>query len=221
MNAGAIEDALFEQIRTHLFTPVVGDILDRHGYWHQFLPQPIKPISPDFRIIGRAFPVQIADAIGTQSRPFGRLTEALDAIQTNEVYLATGGSMNCASWGEILTATARTRGGAGAILDGFHRDTPKVLEQGWPVFSRGSFAQDAGVRSSVVDYRCKVEIGGVLVQPGDLVFADIDGVLIVPQTIEKEIITEALEKALGEKAVRREIEGGSTATAVFDRFGIL
>jgi 4-hydroxy-4-methyl-2-oxoglutarate aldolase len=214
-------DKLFEQIRTHLFTPVVGDILDREGLWHQFLPQPIKPLRSDFRIIGRAFPVQIGDAVGPQARPFGKLTEALDAIQPGEVYIATGGSMNCASWGEILTATARTRGGNGAILDGFHRDTPKVLEQNWPVFSRGSFAQDAGVRSSVINYRCTVEIGGVIISPGDLVFADVDGVLIIPHKIEEKIIELALEKATGEKTVRHEIEGGSSSTAVFDRYGIL
>ena len=221
LSESTADEKLFEKIRTYLFTPVVGDILDREGFWHQFLPQPIKPLRPDFRIIGRAFPVQIADAVGPQERPFGRLTEALDAIQPGEVYIATGGSMNCASWGEILTATARTRGGHGAILDGFHRDTPKVLEQNWPVFSRGSFAQDAGVRSSVIDYRCTVEIGGVLIAPGDLVFADVDGVLIIPQKIEEKVVTLALEKAMGEKKVRSEIEGGSSSTAVFDRYGIL
>jgi 4-hydroxy-4-methyl-2-oxoglutarate aldolase len=211
----------FELIRRHLFTPVVGDILDREGHWHQFLPQPIKPLNPAHRIIGRAFPVQLADVAGSQGRPFGRLTEALDSILPGEVYLATGGSMNCAAWGEILTATARTRGGAGAVIDGYHRDTLRVLEQDWPVFSRGSFAQDAGVRSSVVNFRCIVEIGGVRVEPGDLVFADIDGVLVVPKAVEERVIQLALEKVAGEKVVRKEIEAGSTSTAVFDRYGIL
>ena len=164
---------------------------------------------------------QIADVAGLQSKPFGRLTEALDAVQPGEVYLATGGAMNCAAWGEILTATARTRGGVGAVIDGFHRDTPRVLEQNWPVFSRGSFAQDAGVRSSVMDFRCTVEIGGVLVEPGDLIFGDIDRVLVIPRAIEGHIIEMALEKVAGEKIVRKEIEAGSTSTAVFDRYGIL
>jgi regulator of RNase E activity RraA len=215
------DSELFALIRERLFTPVLGDILDRERRWHQFLPQPIKPIAPMHRVIGRAMPVQIADVAGPQSRPFGRLTDALDAIQPDEVYVATGGSMNCAAWGEILTATARTRGGAGAVIDGFHRDTPRVLEQNWPVFSRGSFAQDAGVRSSVIDFRCTVEIGGALVEPGDLIFGDIDGVLVIPSAIEGLIIELALEKVAGEKVVRKEIEAGSTSTAVFDRYGIL
>jgi len=123
--------------------------------------------------------------------------------------------------GEIMTATARTRGAAGAVIDGFHRDTPRVLEQRWPVFSRGSFAQDAGVRSSVIASRCPVEIGGVWVEPGDLIFGDIDGVLVVPRKMEERVVQLALEKVAGEKVVRGEIEAGSTSTAVFDRYGIL
>jgi len=215
------DQQLFQLIRDHLFTPVVGDILDRERCLHQFLPQPIKPLDPAYRLIGRAMPVRIADVSGPQSRPFGLLTDGLDALAPGEIYLATGGSMGCAAWGEIMTATARTRGAAGAVIDGFHRDTPRVLEQHWPVFSRGSFAQDAGVRSSVIAYRCPVEIGGVWIEPGDLIFGDIDGVLVVPRRMEENVIRLALEKVAGEKVVRSEIEAGSTSTAVFDRYGIL
>ncbi|HEV2135854.1 MAG TPA: RraA family protein [Terracidiphilus sp.] len=215
------DSELFQLLRERLFTAVIGDILDREGRYHQFLPQPIKPLKVEYRVAGRAFPVRIEDVEGQQRRPFGRLTEALDAIRPGEVYLATGGSMNCAAWGEIMTATARTRGGAGAVIDGFHRDTPRVLEQNWPVFSRGSFAQDAGVRSSVVDFRCAVEIGGVAAEPGDLVFGDVDGVLVIPHAMEKRVIELAMEKVSGEKMVRREIESGSSSTDVFNRYGIL
>jgi 4-hydroxy-4-methyl-2-oxoglutarate aldolase len=215
------DSELFLLLRERLFTAVIGDILDREGRYHQFLPQPIKPLKAEFRVAGRAFPVRIEDVKGAQARPFGRLTEALDAIGPGEVYLATGGTMNCAAWGEIMTATVRTRGGAGAVIDGFHRDTPRVEEQNWPVFSRGSFAQDAGVRSSVVDFRCAVEIGGVGVEPGDLVFGDVDGVLVIPRAMEKRVVELAMEKVSGEKIVRREIESGSSSTDVFNRYGIL
>jgi regulator of RNase E activity RraA len=221
MTSANSDSELFQLLREKLFTAVLGDILDREGHWRQFLPQPIKPLDPAYRVVGRAFPVRIEDVNGPQGRPFGRLTEALDAIEPGEVYVATGGSMNCAAWGEILTATARTRGGAGAVIDGFHRDTPRVLEQKWPVFSRGSFAQDAGVRSSVVEFRCAVEIGGVSVAPGDLIFGDIDGVVVIPRAAERRVIELALEKVAGEKVVRREIESGSTSSDVFNRYGIL
>lgn len=215
------DSELFQLVLSRLFTAVVGDILDREGFYHQFLPQPIKPLRAEYRVVGRAFPVRVEDVSGPQSRPFGRLTEALDAMQPGEVYLATGGSMHCAAWGEIMTATARTHGAAGAVIDGFHRDTPRVLDQNWPVFSRGSFAQDAGVRSSVVDYRCAADVGGVRIEPGDLVFGDVDGVLIIPRAIEKRVVDLAIEKVAGEKIVRGEIESGRSSTDVFNRYGIL
>ncbi len=84
-----------------------------------------------------------------------------------------------------------------------------------------NFAQDAGVRSSVVDFRCAVEIGSVVVEPGDLIFGDIDGVLAIPRAIELRIAQLAIDKIAGEKTVRREIESGSSTTDVFDRYGIL
>jgi len=211
----------FERIQTTLYTPVIGDILDTLGLWHQFLPQPIQPLHTDMKLVGRAMPVQIVDAWGVQSSPFGRMTEALDSLQPGEIYVVTGGSLNCAAWGEIMTATARTRGAVGAIIDGFHRDTPRVLEQSWPVFSRGRFAQDAGVRSKVADFRCPVEIGGVLVSPGDLIVADLDGVVVVPRRVEDEVIEKALEKATGEKVVRKAIEAGMSSTEAFRKYGIL
>ncbi|MFT3789446.1 MAG: RraA family protein [Tepidisphaeraceae bacterium] len=212
---------LFELMRNTLYTPVVGDILDGLGYTHQFLPQPIQPMRESMTLAGRAMPVLMIDVFGPQKQPFGKLTEALDQLQPGEIYLASGGEMRCAYWGEILTATAKKRGAVGAVINGFHRDSPKVLEQNWPVFSRGRFAQDSGVRTQVADYRCPIEVGGVNVQPGDLIFADLDGVLVIPRSVETETITKALEKARGEKLVRKEIEAGMSSTAAFKKYGIL
>ena len=212
---------LFQLCARELYTPVVGDILDDLGFTRQFLPQPIQPLREEMKLAGRAMPVVMIDVYGRQKKPFGLLTEALDQLEPGEIYLASGGDMRCAYWGEILTATAKARGAAGAIINGFHRDTPKVLEQNWPVFSRGRFAQDSGVRTQVVDYRCPVEIGQVSVLPGDLVFGDLDGVVIVPKKVEAEVIEKALAKARGEKLVRKEIEAGMSSTAAFKKYGIL
>lgn len=204
-----------------LYTPVVGDILDELGHTHQFLPQPIQPMREDMKVAGRAMPVLMIDVFGRQKHPFGRLTEALDQLKPGEVYLASGGAMRCAYWGEILTATARKRGATGAVINGFHRDTPRVLEQHWPVFSHGSFAQDSLVRTQVVDYRCPIEVGQVAVAPGDLIFGDLDGVVVVPKSVEAEVIERALAKARGERLVRKEIEAGMTSTEAFRKYGIL
>ena len=215
------EEEMMELIRRELYTPVLGDILDGLGLYHQFLPPAIQPLRLEDKLAGRAMPVLIADVYGPQDQPFGRLTEALDQLKPGEVYVATGGSMNCAAWGELLTATARVRGAAGAVINGYHRDTPKVLEQNWPVFSRGRFAQDASVRSRVIDYRCSVEIEGVRVEPGDLIVGDLDGVLVIPKKCETEVVSLALEKARKEKVVRKAIESGMSATEAFRKYGVL
>lgn len=212
---------MLETIKKELYTPVVGDILDTLGLYHQFLPQAVRPLDNNMKVAGFAMPVLMIDVFGEQEKPFGLLTEALDDLQENEVYIATGGTMRCAYWGELLTATARTRKAVGAVVNGWHRDTSQVLEQNWPVFSHGCYAQDSSVRTQVVNYRCPIELGDVWINPGDLVFGDIDGVLIIPKEHIDYVIEKALEKARGEKEVRQAIENGMTATAAFAKFGIL
>lgn len=214
------DDVLFALMTSRLYTAVVGDVLDALGCHHQFLPREIQPLTPEMKVAGRAMPVLACDVYGEQTTPFGRLTEALDQIAPGEVWVC-GGSRNCALWGEILTATARMRGGAGAVVHGPHRDTPRVLEQQWPVFSTGRFAQDSRVRTSIVDYRVPIELGAVRVEPGDIVFGDLDGVVVVPRGREREVVERALEKASAENLVRRDIEAGMSATDAFRKHGVL
>jgi regulator of RNase E activity RraA len=213
--------ALLRALREELYTPVVGDVLDQLGYYHQFLPPEIRAIRSGMKVAGYAMTSLVLDVFGPQAKPFGMLTEALDSLQPDEVYLAGGGAGRSAYWGELLTATARTRGAAGAVLAGWHRDTPQVLEQDWPVFSFGAWAQDSSVRTQVVDYRCPIEIGGVTVNSGDVIFGDIDGVVVIPAEHAEETVARALVKARGERQVRAAIEGGMSSTAAFATFGIL
>lgn len=214
-------DERLQLIREQLYTPVIGDVLDTLGLEHQFLPPEIRGILPTSILLGRAMPVLIADVFGPQAQPFGRLTEALDQLEPGEIYLARNTGTPTAAWGEILTATAIARGANGAVIDGYHRDTPAVLAQDWPVFSRGGYAQDAGVRKSVIDYRTRIEIGGVLIEPGDLVFGDRDGVVVIPQRVENEVIERALTKAKTENLVRRAIESGMSSTEALRTYGVL
>lgn len=207
-------------VREQLGTAVLGDVLDQVGHTHQFLPQPITPIREDMVVVGRAMTVLISDGFSPK-QPFGRLTEALDQLVPGEVYLARGGRTDCAAWGEILTAAARSRGAGGAVIDGYHRDTARVLAQHWPVFSRGSYAQDAAVRSQVVDFRVPVEIGTVRIRPGDLVVGDLDGVVVVPSYIENEVLERALAKAEAQRRVLHAITGGMSSTEAFAIYGVL
>ena len=214
------DNELFILIKERLYTPVIGYILDSLGCFHQFLPREIQPLTLDMKVAGRAMPVLTCDVYGEQEQPFGKLTEALDQIRPGEVWIS-GGSMSSALWGEILTATARVRGGTGAVVHGPHRDTPKVLEQNWPVFSTGRFAQDSRVRTYVQNFRIPIEIEGVNIEPGDLVFGDLDGVVIVPKDLEVAVIKKALEKAAAENVVRAEIEAGMSSTDAFRKYGVL
>lgn len=214
------EEEMFSLIRERLYTPVVGDILDVMGYSHQFLPAGIRPLKEGMKIAGKACTVLECDVFEAQEKPFGLLTEALDQLDQNEVYIATG-AHNSAMWGELLTAAAKMRGAVGAVLNGYTRDTPQVLDQQFPVFSAGCWAQDSSIRTNVIDFRCTIEIGSVIIHDGDLVFGDVDGVLIIPKAIAGECIEKALEKAAGEKEVRKAIENGMGATEAFRIFGIL
>lgn len=228
------DEELFSLIREKLYTPVVGDILDQMGYTHQFLPMNIRPLTalvppnmvapmePDNRnaLVGWACTVLENDVFCAPKKPFGYLTEALDQLRPNEIYVATG-AHNSALWGELLTATSKVRGAVGAVIDGPTRDTPQVLSQNFPVFCTGCWAQDSSLRTYVFDFRCPIEIGQVTIQDGDLIFGDVDGVLAVPRGIVEEVIEKALEKAAGEKLVRKAIENGMSATDAFAHFGIL
>ncbi len=222
-STGSIADdaARLNLIRTELYTPVVGDILDNLGYRRQFLPPGIRGMTDEMKVAGRAMPVLIADVTGPQKRPFGKLTEALDQLLAGEIYIAQNATIPCSAWGEILTATARQRGAVGAVVDGYHRDTPRILQQDFPVFSRGAYAQDAAVRASVLDYRCTIRLGDVEIEPGDLIFGDIDGVVVIPAAVEDEVIERSLAKARTENVVRTAIEAGMSSTEALRMYGVL
>ncbi|RIQ18998.1 RraA family protein [Jiangella rhizosphaerae] len=221
MSSAATDDSVVSAVRERLGTAVIGDVLDALGRVHQVLPPRLRPLAPHLKLAGRAMPVLNADVHGPQRTPFGRLTESLDQLAPDEVYVAGGGTSRCAYWGELLTAAARTRGAAGAVVDGYHRDTAKVLDQRWPVFSRGAYTQDSAVRLTTIDYRVPIEIGGVWIEPGDLVVGDVDGVVVVPGGIEAEVIERALEKAATENVVRTAIENGMSAVEAFRTYGVL
>jgi regulator of RNase E activity RraA len=221
---------LFQICRTELFTAVVGDIMDKLKLRRQFLSPQIQPLRQDMVVVGRAMPVLEADVFEEThpgsanpllSKPFGLMLEALDDLKPNEVYICAGASPTYALWGELMSTRAVKLGAAGAVVDGYSRDTAGILAMNFPTFSYGRYAQDQAPRGKVIDFRVPLEIGGVRVNNGDIVFGDIDGVCIVPRHAEEEVITKALEKARGEKLVKKAIENGMSARESFDRFGIM
>lgn len=224
------DEELFTITQRELFTSVVGDVMDRMRLFHQFLPPQIRPLHLEMVVLGRAMPVLSAETFeekieGTanelSAKAFGLMLEALDDLRPNEIYVNTGSSPRNAMWGELMSTRAGKLGARGAVLNGYVRDTRAILKLNFPTFAFGSYGQDAGPRYKVYDFRIPIEIGGVRVNPGDILFGDIDGVLVVPAQAETEVFTLALEKARGEKVVRRELESGSSAVAAFRKHGIM
>lgn len=223
------DSELFAMMKESLYSAVLGDILDKMGYLHQFLPWRVQPLGDDMVVAGRAMPVLEADAFEELSngrnpimkKPFGLMLEALDDLKQDEVYICTGSSPSYALVGELMCTRMQILGSAGAVVNGFHRDTKGILELNFPCFSYGRYAQDQGPRGKVIDFRVPIEIEGVRVNPGDIVFGDMDGVLIVPKEIEVEVIQKAYEKATGEKMVAEAIRGGMGAKESFDKHGIM
>ena len=149
------------------------------------------------------------------------MMDALDDLKPDEVYICTGASPRYALWGELMSVRATKCGAAGAVVDGYSRDTRGVLALGFPTFSHGSYAQDQGPRGKVIDFRIPIQIGQARVAPGDIVFGDLDGVCIVPCAAEEEVLARAFEKARKEKVVRKALEEGMPSKAAFEKYGIL
>jgi regulator of RNase E activity RraA len=224
------DDELFATARGELFTCVVGDIMDKMQLTHQYLPAAIRPLRQDMTLLGRAMPVLSGDvfqerversANALSAKPFGLMLEALDDLRPNEIYVNTGSSPRNAMWGEMMSIRALKLGATGVVVNGYVRDTRAILSLNFPTFSFGSYGQDSAPRYKVYDFRIPIEIGGVSIRPGDMLFGDVDGVLVVPVEVETEVFTKALEKARSEKTVKRDLESGVTAVEAFARHGIM
>ena len=230
MNRWRDDDELFSVMRATLSTAAVGDVLDTMGFRHQFLPPNIQPLDSAMVVAGRAMPVLEADYFTYRDedgqselsrKPFGLMLHALDDLKPNEVYVASGGSPRYALWGELMTTRAKQLGATGAVLNGYSRDTKGILAQQFPTFSYGRYAQDQGYRGKVVDFRVAIEIESVRISPGDILFGDLDGVLVIPNDAVHEAVSKALEKVSAENTVRTAIEAGMSTVEAFEKFGVM
>jgi regulator of RNase E activity RraA len=212
---------LFRLMRERLCTAIIGDVLDLHGYRAQFLPPECRPLRPDMVVCGRAMTVHEVDVEEQTDPPFGLMLKALDSLEQNEVYVAAGGSPKYALWGELMSAAARARGAAGAVMAGYTRDTRGILAMNFSVFSYGSYSQDQRGRGKVVDFRTALKIGDITIRPGDIVFGDIDGVVVLPREVETNVVHRALEQVNKEKTAWRLLCEGAPAESVFSETGVL
>ncbi|MFV2067234.1 MAG: RraA family protein [Pirellulales bacterium] len=210
-------------LRERIYSAVVLDSLDAVGLRRQ---SPRVPLV--FRgghsgpLVGRCKTTLWADMSHPDDNPYGLELQAVDTCAADDVLIAAaGGSMRSGIWGELLSTAARNQGCVGAIVDGAVRDVHAMRAIGFPVFSRGTSPYDSRDRQRVIDVDVPVEIDGVLFSPGDLVIADDDGVVVVPQAVEEEVIRRAWEKINAEDTVRDSIRKGMTATEAFRKYGVL
>jgi regulator of RNase E activity RraA len=218
----AEERALFDQLQQELYTAVVSDVLDHLGYRDQAMDDRLRPAWSGAVLVGRAHTMLASDRHVTLDDPYGLEIEAIDTLPENGVMVAsTNRSTRTCIWGELLSTASRARGGRGAIVDGFVRDVRAIEAMAFPVFATGMRPVDSAGRSTIVSYNEPVEVGGVVVHPGEIVIADIDGIVVIPRDVEHDAIAKAREKVAGENAMRDYLREGNTLRSAFDRFGLL
>lgn len=222
MPANDTDLALFQQIETELYTAVICDALDDLGYRNQAMHERLRPLFPNICFAGWARTISAVDVSHVPSEPYAKEIEAVDSILPGEVVVvSTSYSGKNAPWGELLSTAARARGARGAIIDGMVRDVKKIDALGFPVFATGIKPVDSRGRGLVIDYNVPVECGGVIAHPGDLVFADYDGVVLIPSAVVPDVVSMALDKVKRENNSRKELMDGAYLKDVYDKYGVL
>jgi 4-hydroxy-4-methyl-2-oxoglutarate aldolase len=210
------------QMREHLYSGVVCDALDKLGFRNQSPRVQLRPLTVSGVLVGRCKTTLWTDMAHEDPRPYELELKAVDSCRPEDVFIAAAaGTTRSALWGELLSTASRRAGCVGAIVDGLTRDVVKMTAMGFAVYGRGTSPYDTRDRNRVIDIDVPVEIDGVRFSPGDLVLADIDGVVVVPRAVEAEAIAAAWQKVHDENVVRDAIAGGMTATEAFKKYGTL
>jgi 4-hydroxy-4-methyl-2-oxoglutarate aldolase len=205
-----------------LHTAHLSDVLDSLGHRAGVMDFRIRPIAGGSPVAGSAFTLSSIPIDEPEEIPYEKLLEAYRHLSAGDVVvLATNGEVRSGIWGELLATAARARGAVGAVTDGLTRDVVPLDAMGFPVFARGTSPLDSAGRQAVAAYAAPVVCGGVEVSPGDIVFGDVMGVVVIPAALADDAVRLAEEKNRGEDVVRAELERGDDPSEVFERHGIL
>lgn len=216
------EQEMFDTMRDKLNAAVISDMLDRLGGREQAMRADIRPVYQEAIVVGRAYPVLSADIFEVSDDPYRGEIEAVDSLKPNSVVvISTNQSTRTCLWGELLSTAARARGARGAVIDGYTRDVAQITTMQFPTFATGMKAVDTAGRSMVVQHGSPVICGDVLVNPGDIVFGDIDGVVVIPKELEDKVIPLALEKMGKENLVRNELLKGVLLRDAYAKYKVL
>lgn len=213
---------LCEFAEKNLYTAVVSDSLDQLGIRHQAMREYLRPVHGKCTFAGWARTIACSDIYHILENPYDTEIAAVDSLLPGEVaVVGTQKSQRNAPWGELLSTAALARRASGCVTDAMVRDVRQVRSMGFPVFHGGIGPLDTKGRGRMVERDVPVECAGVLIAPGDIVFGDIDGVVVIPRSHEGAVLDKALAKVQGENDTRDALRRGEPLAVVFKRFGIL
>lgn len=220
----ATDKEKFKWIKEHLYVAIVCDVLDIMGYRNQAMHQRLRPLDADnCTMIGRARTYRWMETDYVEEEdPYGLEIEAVDSLQEGDIVVhSTDFSGTNAPWGELMSTIAKRNGAVGCICDSMIRDCKRIIEMKFPVFYGGIRPLDSLGRGRVMAYDVPIRCGDVVVKPGELVFSDFDGIVVVPREVEDKVLEMAHEKVFKENQSRRDLLNGDTLRAVYDRYGVL
>ena len=215
---------LLAEVRESLFTSVLSDCLDAVGVMNQALPSRIRPLDDSLVMVGRARTAAFMEVYHHEagSNPYDLEIQLVDSLEAGQIpVFACSNPARVAPWGELLSTAAQVRGASGALMDGCTRDVKAIRAMGFPVFHGGIAPLDSKGRGRIMAIDVPIECAGVRVEPGDLVFGDADGVVVIPSRVESEVLRLAFEKVKGERSTLAELRAGDKLADVFARHGIL
>ena len=217
---------LFGFIKQNLYVAAVCDILDELGFRNQAMHQRLRPLLADPEncgFIGRArtFRWMETDSIA-EDNPYGLEIEAMDSLKNHDVAVhSTDYAGTNAPWGELMSTIAKRNGAAGCVCDSQIRDCVKIMKMGFPVYYAGIRPLDSKGRAIVQAYDVPIRCGEVLVNPGDIVYADFDGIVVVPKSVELDVFQKANEKVNKENLSRKELLSGKSLQEVYNKYHAL
>lgn len=217
---------IFAFVKSKLHVAAVCDILDELGFRNQAMHHRLRPLLPDPKrcgFVGRARTARWMETdYVVNGDPYGLEIELMDSLKPGDVVVhSTDYAGTNAPWGELMSTVAQQNGAVGCVCDSQIRDCVKILDLGFPVYYAGIRPLDSKGRGFMVSCDVPVRCGDVLVRPGELVFADFDGIVVVPREVEEQVLRQAQEKITRENLSRGELQNGKTLREVYDKYGVL
>lgn len=208
-----------------LSAAVLSDVMDSLGLGRRAMKPFVRPLDDGQVLVGRARTglYMPAYAMRDGENPYEVEIALVDDLKPQDVVVlaCNGPTDRIAPWGELLSTASVARGAAGCVTDGLVRDVKQIRQMQFPVFHGGIGPLDTKGRARMVERDTRVECGGVSIEPGDIVFGDVDGVVVIPRAHEHDVVLKAIEKVTGENHTRDALRQGEPLAVVFKRFGIL